>query len=248
MNEINWDLVKIRCSSLADLFTEPQAKADKEAGNLSKTAKAHLIEVYARELWGVEKDLISKQIKKGRESEESAITLLSRIDKQLYVKNDMLADNEWIKGCCDILTDETVDENKCSWDAFTFLPKLVEPVDKDYFAQIQGYLWLYNRQRGRLRYTLVDTPDFLIEGEKYRLLRSMNVVSEESPEFVAAARKLESNMRFSHIPIQHRVISHEIPRDEEFLAKIPGKVTKAREFLKELHEKHMMQNNILEIS
>jgi hypothetical protein len=239
MSEINWDSVKIRCSSLADLFTEPQSKADKEAGNLSKTAKTHLIEVYARELWGVEKDLISKQIKKGREAEESAITLLSRLDKVVYSKNDVKEENEWIKGCCDILTEETVDENKCSWDAFTFLPKLVEPIDKDYFAQIQGYLWLYNRQKGRLRYTLVDTPDFLITGEKYRLLRSMNVISEESPEYIEAARRLESNMKFSHIPFHLRVVTHEIHRDEEFLAKIPGKVGKAREFLKELYEKHM---------
>lgn len=239
MTQINWEAVLIRCSSLGCLFTEPQAKADKDAGNLSKTAKSHLIEIYARVLWNVEKDLIGKQIKKGRDAEESALTLLSRVDKKLYIKNEERKENGWISGCCDILTEETVDENKCSWDAFSFLPKLTEPIDKDYFYQVQGYLWLYDRQRGRLRYSLVDTPDYLIEGEKYRLLRSMNVVSEESPDFVEAARKLASNMRFSHIPPELRVITYEIPRDESVIEKIPGKVAKAREFLAELHDKHV---------
>jgi hypothetical protein len=37
----------IHCSSIGKLLTEPQLKADKEAGELSKTAKTHLIEVYA---------------------------------------------------------------------------------------------------------------------------------------------------------------------------------------------------------
>ena len=58
----------IRSSSLACLFTDPVSKADKEAGILSKTAKSHLIEVYAREIWGVEKDIVTKQMKTGKSS------------------------------------------------------------------------------------------------------------------------------------------------------------------------------------
>ena len=37
----------IHCSSIGKLLTEPISKADKESGELSKTAKTHLIEVYA---------------------------------------------------------------------------------------------------------------------------------------------------------------------------------------------------------
>ena len=35
-----------RSSSIGYLMTEPQTKADKEAGLLSKTAQKHLLEVY----------------------------------------------------------------------------------------------------------------------------------------------------------------------------------------------------------
>lgn len=238
MKQIDWSSTLIRCSSLSALFTEPQSKEDKLALKLSATAKTHLIEIYARELWNVEKDIVTKQMQKGIQAEEDGLTLLSRVDKQLYIKNDTREDNEWLSGHADIVTDDLIIDLKLSWDAFTFLPKLTEEVNKNYFYQLQGYMWLYGRQRSRISYALIDTPDNIIQGELYRLLRSMDVVSEESPEYVAAAKKLTSNMKFSHIPIELRVINHFVDRDEEIIAKIPGKVEKAREFLAELHKKH----------
>lgn len=229
----------IRCSSLGDLFTEPVSKADKDAGILSKTAKTHLIEVYANEIWGVEKDIVTKQMRKGRQAEEEAITLLSRVDKRLYEKNDKREMNEWISGHADIVEEQEIIDTKVSWDAFTFLSKLIESIDKDYMYQLQGYMWLWNKPKARISYCLVDTPDNIIQGEKYRLLRSMDVISEENPEFIEAARILESNMKFSHIPMELRVINHYIYRDEEIISKIPGKVQGAREFLSELSAKHL---------
>lgn len=239
MSNINWQAVKIRCSSLGCLFTEPVSKADKDAGNLSKTAKTHLIEVYAKELWGVEKDIITKQMKKGKECEESAITLLSRLDKKLYEKNGILIENDHISGHADIVEKDEIIDTKVSWDAFTFLPKLIEPVDKDYFYQLQGYMWLWDKKKGRISYCLTDTPENIIQGERYRLLRSMDVVSEESPDYLEAVRVLESNMKFDHLPPELRVINQFIDRDDEIIQKIPAKVEKAREFLQELFEKHM---------
>lgn len=239
MNQPNWNNIKIRCSSLSCLFTEPQSKAAKEAGELSQTAKTHLIQIYARELWGVEKDLLTKQMQKGREAEQEAITMLSLLDGTLHLKNEEEAVNEFIRGHADIVEPSRITDTKCSWDAFTFLPKLTEEIDKTYFYQLQGYMWLWDKPSGRVSYLLVDTPENIIQGEKYRLLRSMDVVSEESPEYLREAARLESNMKFSHIPMELRAIHHYVERDEDIIAKIPQKVQKAREFLKELHEKHL---------
>ena len=239
---MNFQNTKIRCSSLSCLFTEPQSKADKEAGKLSKTAQSHLIEVYAREIWGVEKDIVTKQMQKGIEAEEEGITLLIRVDKKPYLKNMERRENGWISGHCDIEDEDEIIDIKLSWDAFTFLPKLIETVDKVYEYQVQGYMWLWNKNKARIAYCLVDTPENIREGEKYRLLRSMDVVTEESPEFLKAWQKLESNMKFGHIPPHQRVICHEVARNEEIIAKIPEKVEKAREFLAELHQKHLFIN------
>ena len=243
MNTINWDKVKIRCSSLGSLFTEPVTKEAKAAGELSKTAKTHLIEVYARELWGVEKDIVTKQMQKGRDAELEAIKMLSMLDGELHSKNQDEAENGFIRGHADIVEAERITDTKCSWDAFSYLPKLLEEVDKGYFYQIQGYMWLWDKPKGRISYLLVDTPENIIAGERYRLLRSMDVATEDNTEFVKAAAKLESNMRFSHIPPELRAIHHYVDRDESVIEKIPAKVQKAREFLSELYGKHMNLGN-----
>lgn len=228
----------IRCSSLSCLFTEPQSKEDKLAGKLSKTAKSHLVEVYAQE-FGYERDIVTKQMKKGIQAEEEGITLLSRVDRRLYVKNDERKQNDYISGHADIVTDTHIFDIKLSWDIFTFLPKLTEEVDKCYFYQLQGYLWLWGLQEATIAYCLVNTPDNIIEGEKYRLLRSMDVVSEESPEFLKEAEKLQRNMNFDQFPPEQRVIRQRVTRDEEIIAKIPEKVEKAREFISQLSELHL---------
>lgn len=244
---MNFQNILIRCSSLSCLFTEPQSKADREAGLLSKTAKTHLIEVYARELWGMEKDIVTKQMRKGIEAEEQGIALLSIIDGIKYSKNEERLENDYISGHADVVHLDTVTDLKISWDAFTFLPKLIEEVDKCYYYQVQGYMWLWDKPKARISYALVNTPDNIIEGEKYRLLRSMDVVSEESPEYIKAARKLENNMKFDRIPIHQRVIHHYVDRNDDIINMIPSKVEKAREFLHEIYNKHHFLINQTEI-
>lgn len=238
---MNFENTLIRCSSLACLFTEPQSKADKEAGELSKTAKTHLFDVYANQ-FGYYKDIVTKQMKKGIEAEEAGITLLSRVDKVLYNKNNDRKENDYLTGHADIVTDDEIVDIKLSWDIFTFLPKLVEEIDKTYYYQVQGYMWLWEKESATIAYCLVNTPDNIIQGEKYRLLRSMDVISEESPEFLKEAERLERNMNFDQFPPHQRVIKQKVYRDEELIKKIPEKVGKARDFLGGIYYKHLLRN------
>lgn len=240
----NFQNTLIRCSSLSYLFTEPKEKKDKLAGKLSKTAKTHLIQVYAREIWGVEKDLLTKQMSKGIQAEEEGITLLSRIDKKLYVKNEDRKENEWISGHADILHGEEVVDIKLSWDAFTFLANLDDNVKDEYFYQLQGYMDLWGLNRARIAYCLVDTPESIRNDEKYRLLRKMDVATEENPDFLRAWEKVERGMIFSHIPPEHRVICQTVLRDQEIIDQIPEKVARARMFLQELHDKHISPQKV----
>jgi hypothetical protein len=237
---IDFSKTLIRCYSLGYLFTEPKSKADKDAGNLSATAKAHLIEVYASKKWGIDVELTVKAVKKGLLCEEDAITTISRLDKKLYIKNDERKENEWISGLCDIDNepDDEIIDTKVSLDALSFLSNLVTPVDKNHEIQLNGYMWLWNRKKARVSHVLVDTPDSLIEGEKYALLRSMDVVSEESEAFKKAWERRLTNLKFNHLPIEERVINFHLYRNEEIIQQIPGKVAKAREFLAELSSLH----------
>lgn len=223
------------------LFQEPKDAAAKNAGELSGTAKTYLIKTYIREYWGREKDYTNKKMQKGILGEPELIKLLSLVDGQLYYKNDERAENEWASGHADIVTDDTIIDGKASWEAESFLPKLLEPLDKIYNIQLQTYMWLYDKPKAKLMYGLVNAPDMLIQNELKALLYKMDVISEESPDYKLAAQETLKNMVFDDIPPLERVFSIEIPRDEEIISQMPGKVEKARAFLEKFHKLHKNQ-------
>jgi hypothetical protein len=230
-------------------MTEPKEKAAKDAGELSKTAKSHLKKVYAKEKYGREQDIITKQMQKGTEVEEESITLLSRVLKKMFYKNDQRLNNKYITGLPDIYEGESIHnaeeitDIKSSYDLFTFLPNIGEPLDRDYYYQLQGYMALSGAKRACIAYCLVDTPEHLIDSEKWKLFKAMDVISEESPEFIKEAQKIEKGMRFGDIPKEERVLLFPVERDETAIAKIYEKVAKAREFLAEFEQAHLNFNN-----
>lgn len=239
---MDFSKVLIHASSMGVLFVEPKDVAAKKAVELSQTAKSHLIRVYIEEYWGRKKDITTVAMQKGTHGEEALIELLSRVDKRLYKKNTVTKSNKWAIGTCDIEEEDMIIDGKASLEAETFLPKLIEPMDKTYFIQLQTYMWLYDKPKAKLSYGLVDMPDFLIQDELRKLLYKMNVISDEDPLYKIEALKLLKNYTFGELPIHERVISHEISRDEEIIAMMPAKVEKAREFLAWFHEKHINSN------
>jgi hypothetical protein len=229
----------VRASIMGVLFTEPKDAAAKKAGELSATAKTMLIETYIREYWNRSQDITTSAMEKGTLAEPSMIELLSWVDKIPYEKNEVRATNEYATGHADIVCEDEIIDVKSSWSPFTFLPKLTEPISKMYNIQIQTYMWLYNKPKGRLCYGLVDTPDFVLQNELKKLLWNMDVISEESPAYKIASAELIRNMTYEDLPPQERIISIKIDRDEEIIQQMPEKVEKARKFLAEFHEKHM---------
>jgi hypothetical protein len=91
---------------------------------------------------------------------------------------------------------------------------------------------------GSIAYVLVDTPQEIIEQEKYYLLKRMNCISEESPEYVEAAAGLEINMIYPDIPLDQRVLIFKVDRDEEVIEKMYDKIRKCRVFLQEFSQMH----------
>jgi hypothetical protein len=81
----------------------------------------------------------------------------------------------------------------------------------------------------------------MVNKEKYRLFNSMNVISEESPEYLKAAQELEKEMIFEDIDYRERVIKIPFQRDDELIEKMKAKVPILREWLQGFHEKHLSQ-------
>jgi hypothetical protein len=223
-------------------MTEPQSKADKEAGLLSKTAQKHLIEVYIAEKYGRVKDIQTKQMKKGVEAEDDSIQLLNKYWNVSYSKNQERFKNDFISGHPDIITDNKVVDIKSSYDLWTFLGNIPDKLDNLYYWQLQAYMWLTGATHGHIAYCLVNTPFGIIEQEKRYLLNKMDVISEESPEYVKEAMKLEFNMIFDDIAVPERILIFNVDRNEDDILRIQHKVEKAREFLSELEKTHINFN------
>ena len=84
--------ILFRCSQLGKLMTEPRSKTE----TLSETTKKYLAEVYASVKYGRKKDIVNKYIQKGLMVEEDAITLISRLNKKMYLKNGTHLKNDFI--------------------------------------------------------------------------------------------------------------------------------------------------------
>jgi hypothetical protein len=239
---MQWNDTHIRASSVGYLMTEPQSKADKEAGLLSKTAQKHLLDVYIAEKYGRRKDIQTKQMKKGVEVEQDSIDLLSMYLKMPFTKNEQRFTNDFITGLPDILDNDRIIDIKSSYDLWTFIGNIPDKLDSLYYWQMQSYMWLTNTKSATIAYCLVNTPSSIIEQEKYYMLKKMDVATEENPEYVKEAMKIEFNMSFDDISIDERVLMFKVGRNEDDILRIQQKVEKAREFLRELEETHLNFN------
>jgi hypothetical protein len=226
--------ILFRCSSWADLMTDPKTKAQKEAGDLSETAKALCIETWISHKYGIKKDITNKYLEKGIASEEDAITLLSKVDKTFYVNNKARMSNEFITGEWDILKDSHVIDIKSSWDAFTFFKHLKDTeLDKKYYWQLQGYMALTGAKTSEVCYCLVDTPDHLIEKEITNLWYKLGQIDQESSQWIEAETEARNNMKFSDkIEAADRVIRFKIDRNDEDIQKGYERVEQARQWIK----------------
>jgi hypothetical protein len=240
---MNWNETLIRASSVGYLMTEPVTKADKEAGVLSKTAQKHLIEVYIAEKYGRKRDIQTKQMKKGIEAEQDSIDLLSMYLKLPFSKNEERFKNDFITGLPDIINGDTIIDIKSSYDLWTFLGNIPDKLDNLYYWQMQSYMWLTGTIKATIAYCLVNTPESIIQQEKFYLLKKMDVISEESPEFIKEAMKVEFNMTFDDISINERILTFNVNRSEDDILRIENKVLKARTFLQELEQTHLNFNN-----
>jgi len=239
---MQWNDTHIRASSVGYLMTEPQSKADKEAGLLSKTAQKHLLDVYIAEKYGRKKDIQTKQMKKGIEVEQESIDLLSIYLKMPFSKNIERFTNDFITGLPDIIDNDRIIDIKSSYDLWTFIGNIPDKLDSLYYWQMQSYMWLTGTKNAVIAYCLVNTPSNIIEQEKYYMLKKMDVATEENPEYIKEAMKIEFNMSFDDISIDERVLMFNVGRNEDDILRIQQKVERAREFLRELEETHLNFN------
>ena len=108
MDNVNWDKTLVRSSAMGYLFVEPKSKADKDAGELSATAKSYLIKTYIKQKYDREQDIVMKQMSKGIDAESQSINMLSMYRQKVLEKNEIRLDNEYITGLPDVFEGDCI--------------------------------------------------------------------------------------------------------------------------------------------
>jgi len=155
--------MKFRASSLGKLMTSSRTKGEA----LSQTAKSYIIQKAKEDFFEYRSELNSKYITKGLAQEQDSINLLNLVRLEDYKKNEERVENEWLSGCCDIITDTSIIDIKTSWSLDTFPATTYELKDlSDYEWQGRAYMWLYDMPSFELCYVMVSTaPELLGEYE-----------------------------------------------------------------------------------
>ena len=191
---------KIRCSAIGQIMTEPRSKSE----TLSQTCISYLEQWVKEQLYNTKKQVNSKYLTKGNEVEIEAIEYYAEVKNLGFVlKNQDYFENEFITGTPDLITQFTVYDFKSSWDCFTF-PLFETKVDKNYEAQLQGYMNLTGLKTANLVYTLQNTPEEL---------------------------QWDEPIDYSIYPDYLRIKEFEIPYDPEFIERVNNRVIECRNYI-----------------
>lgn len=260
--ENKWNAMDDRLRGMANgkkaaiRIEECRAKVDQLAVNkddepLSRTAKSYLKKYYAYlkySKWSASLDKGNKYTNKGKLGEPDSIALISLLDGCQYSKNPHRFTNEYLTGEPDVIkiisdgADLYIIDVKTSWDIETFMDCLGKDLNPLYWWQIQGYFALTGASSGEVSYCLVDTPESILLKEKYYLSERMNASIDNSKdeEFIAAEKVLVNNMTFTDMPHQDRRIRFLVERDDEAIVKVYKRIEKAREYLVEVEQLHLV--------
>ena len=203
---------------------------------LGKTAQTFIRKMWMEENHSIKDIVNTPEIMKGRLCEQDAFDLVSKVfpEDGFRTKNTENFKNELYTGTPDDLVGKIdVEDMKCSWDMNSFLA--VETWPTLYLGQGQTYLDLTGRDRFRLIYCLVNTPNILLKRDFRKVFYSYNVTpihglvdddgellldlyEDDVPkQMMEDLWQVKENHTFDHIPPENRVKVFEFHRDDAYL-------------------------------
>lgn len=232
----------IRCSSLSSIMPDPvgyprevmseaelEALASKKrtpaqvlmldavmARTLSEGAKENVHKMVKRHIFGYpEPELGTKEVRKGIMQENAAISLLSAVTGELYIKNETRFNNEFLTGEPDLLADDHGNDTKCpwSWEQFPLTEAIARKyaIASGYEWQNRGYMLLTNLPRWATSYCMVDTPsDLMPPWENHEAHNLHGIPIEQRVTTVWFERDLEIEKRIEQKCRAAQAYAHEL--------------------------------------
>ena len=224
--------ILFRCSSAGALLTEPQKKADKDAGNLSATAKTLVESMWLENKFGYREFINNEYMDKGLNMEQDSMGLVqSVIGGQFRVKNREKFSNDYIIGTPDIILSDCIEDIKTSWSLRTFYE--AEPTTI-YKVQAQCYMALKGIKKYRLIYALVPNTAEMIINEKERLAWKFGK-NYDNEDYIKQAMQIDRNNAIINelLPSQ-RIKVFNYDYDPALIENLYSKIEKAREYYNSL--------------
>ena len=213
-------------TELAKLITK------RDNPELPQGAKSFCKEWLIKHKFKRNKEFKNAVIEKGLACEQDAIELLSLVNSENYVKNEDYFSNDFCHGSPDILTLDSVRDIKSSWDLYTFPMFEDEIPKKEYWWQLQGYMWLTGNKKAYLDYVLIDTPMPLVLLDLKKLYYQSGGAAEDwTPE---KYEFLYPNYRFDDIPPEMRVKSFTFDKADWVEEQIYARVELCRKYIDSL--------------
>jgi hypothetical protein len=106
--------------------------------------------------------------------------------------------------------------------------------NKNYYWQMQGYMWLTGLNKSILAYCLVDSDLEVVEYDKFKKARELNVI--DLPE------EIEQGIHLNHSPSQRipydsiRVSQFPVALNENDIEKLKERISDCREYMNQLSE------------
>ena len=180
--------MKWRPSQLGKLMSNSRSKSDP----LSETAKGEIRRIAKQDFFGYNTEIKTKPMIKGTDWEQEGINLLNDVRFTNYTKNKVRVENEYMTGCCDIITDDLIIDIKSPWSLETFPATSSEGESSDYEWQGRAYMWLYDRPSFELVYTMFTTPDELLtEWDNLSIHRVDHIPSHHRVTVISYERDLD---------------------------------------------------------
>lgn len=211
---------KIRCSAINSIMAKPTGKRIISVG-----AQTYCDKWYKEKIFERKEEIYSKYTNKGQEVELSSIDFISeKLYKEQLIKNDEYFSNDYFTGTPDVITENEIIEIKNSWNCFTFPLLEQELSNKSYYYQVQGYMHLTGLRKSKVIYTLMDTPENIIEDEYNKSIEDDFDIFRE--KYI-----------FSNIEDKYRMKVFEIDYDETIIDTIKQRVDSCRVYLNEIQSK-----------
>lgn len=207
---------------------------------LSKGAKSFIQKKALHDKYAIEDTIESRYLDKGIMCEDEAIQIYASVTgKHLIFKNEEGFHNDYVAGTPDVILDDTIVDVKCSWSIDSF-PWFDNTLNRNYYWQLQAYMWLTGKSKSELVYVLVNTPDHLFQQELQREIWKvkdtqglLDISAETESEIY---EELYPKHNFDRIPFEKRVKVFEIEADILEQSKIQQKVELAREYYNQVIE------------